>query len=140
MLYNNIVVLMKKPNMQTLTIVIGGDMDKDEPELLNNPEKGMLQPRNILYLDSFEDLHEFLSPKKLDLLYYLMKDHSDCEEKCVGAIAKNLKRQQEAISRDLHSLKKLNLVNLKKVSQTVLANATFGSINIKIMKPNAAHS
>ncbi len=115
-----------------LTIYIGGDMDKDERELLETP-KGLDQPTNILYLDSYEQLDHLLSPKKLDLLRYLIQENKKGGEKSVGEIASELNRQQEAISRDLHYLKNLKLVDLRKVSQTVYPHTEFQSINIEMV-------
>ncbi len=114
-----------------LTIYIGGDMDKDERELLETPE-GLNQPKNIIYLESYEQLNRLLSPKKLDLLRYLIQENKKGSEKSVGEIATELGRQQEAISRDLHYLKNLKLVDLRKVSQTVYPYTDFQSINIEM--------
>ena len=66
-------------NMQkkTWTIRIDGDMNADDRELLSDPAFAKKQPRNILYLDSYEQLHQLLTPSRLGLLQFLM----DTEEK-----------------------------------------------------------
>ena len=117
-----------------LTIIIGGDMDKDDEELLTNPEKAIkTRPRNALYLDTFEQLYDLLSPKKLDLLRRLINYKYVDEEKNVGEIAKDLDRQQEAISRDLHYLKSLKLIELKKTKQSVIVNTHLKAIKIEVV-------
>jgi len=126
-----------KKGGKELTIYIGGNMEKDEKELLENPSEGLKQPTNILYLESYAQLHRILSPTKLDLLRYLIQMNSKGTEQSVGEIATELDRQQEAISRDLHYLKNLKLVDLHKVSQTVYAYTDFQSINIEMVAPEA---
>lgn len=120
-------------NENVLTIIIGGDADKDEGELFTNPEKGIKQPRNAIYLRSYEELKEFLSPKKVDLLLYIMKlmKMDRTNGKSVSEIAKELKRHQEAISRDLHYLKKLKLIDLKKNGKIVIVDTKLKSIRIQ---------
>ncbi len=115
-----------------LVVFIGGDMEKDEKELLENPEKGVKQPKNALYLESYEQLNKMLSPKRMDLLWYLIEERKKGNEKSVTEIAKSLNRKQEAISRDLHYLKGLKLVDLKKESKKVFAFTELESINIQI--------
>jgi len=125
-------VLSDKMNSKKLVVFIGRNMEKDEKELLDNPEKGTKQPNNALYLDSFEQLNKMLSPKRIDLLWYLIEEKKKGQEKTVSEIAKNLHRKQEAISRDLHYLKSLKLIDLKKKSQNVFAFTELESINIQI--------
>ena len=106
-------------------------MDKDLDELLYNPKEGMKQPRNVIYLDSYERLFEFLSPKKLDLLMHLMNLKKKGRQQSVGKIAIELKRHQEAISRDLQHLKNLKIVKLRKSGQSVFAEPEFVNISIQ---------
>ncbi|MBU2100529.1 hypothetical protein KKG83_07620 [Candidatus Micrarchaeota archaeon] len=117
---------------EKLVVFIGRSIEKDEKELLENPKKGMKQPKNALYLDSYEQLNKMLSPKKIDLLWYLIEEKKKGNEKSVSEIAKNLNRKQTAISRDLHYLNKLKLVDFKKKSQTVFAFTEFEGISIEI--------
>ncbi|QQR93132.1 MAG: hypothetical protein IPJ89_02745 [Candidatus Iainarchaeum archaeon] len=102
-----------KMKKNILTIIIGGDMDRDERELLTNPEAAE-QPENVLYLDSYEQLHSILSPARLDLLRYLIQNKRLRRSRSVGQVAKELNRKQEAISRDLHYLSGHRHVQLKK--------------------------
>ncbi len=115
---------------KVFTIIIGGDSDKDDHELIENPKEGMKQPRHCLYLDSYEQLHDLLSPAKIDLLHFLMTFNSR-EELGVGNIAKKTNRKQEAISRDLHALEKEKLITLTKKGKHVLASTPFESIQIQ---------
>jgi len=115
-----------------LVVYVGRNMEKDEKELLENPEKGAKQPKNALYLESFEELNKILSPKRIDLLWYLIEEKKKGQEKTVTEIAKNLHRKQEAISRDLHYLKSLKLIDLKKKRQNVFVFTELESINIQI--------
>jgi len=118
-----------------LVVTIGGDMEKDERELLENPEKAILrQPHNALYLDSYDQLYRMLSPKKLDLLRYLIEKRKAITQKTVGQIAQDLHRKQEAVSRDLHYLQHLKLVGLRKEKQTVFASTDLESIQIQMAK------
>ncbi len=115
-----------------LVVFINKSMEKDEKELLENPKKGFNQPKNALYLDSFDQLNKMLSPKRIDLLWYLIEERKKGHEKSVSELAKSLNRKQEAISRDLHYLKSLKLVELKKSSQTVFAFTDLEGIDIRI--------
>jgi predicted transcriptional regulator len=127
-----VVSLAKKE--ESLTIFIGRDSDKDIEELFSKkPFKEIDQPRNALYLNSFEELHRLLSPAKLDLLRALITYHpKSCEERSVSEIAKETHRHQEAISRDLSSLKKIGLVSTKAEKQKVFAKPEIKSICIRL--------
>lgn len=117
---------------RALTIYIGGDMEKDEKELSENPKEGLKQPQNTLYLDSYGQLNNILSPARIDLLRCLIKGQRNGGQKSVGEIAAHLKRKQEAISRDVHYLKNLKMLGMRKERQTVYVYTDFDSINIEI--------
>lgn len=119
---------------EELTVIVGGDMDADERELFDNPDKGMKQPRNVLYVNSFEQFERILSGKKLDLLRYLIKIQEKKEKKSVSKIAEALHRQQEAISRDLHSLHGLKIIQLTRDGQNVFASTSFQRIVVQTAK------
>jgi len=124
-------VLEKQEGEEPFTIIIGGNPRKDLDDFFSG--KSIDQPKDVLYLDTFEQLHELLSPKKLDLLKWLMdlpKNHGPCS---VSETAKKIKRKQEAVSRDLKQLKKLGLVELKKDKQKTIPVSKFRKIVIKIM-------
>ena len=119
----------KDPN-KVFTIVIGGDMDADERELFENPEKGMKQPRHKLYLKSYSDLQRWLSPAKVDLLTKIMTYRIPGKEATVEMLAHDTQRIHASVSRDLHKLSSMNLVQLKKRGKNVLASTPFESIKI----------
>ena len=122
---------MNKKN--SLTILIGGDIESDYNELFSKKQlKEITQPRNTLYLDTYEQLDKLLSPKRIDLLRYLIKTQEVDKPKSISEIAVALNRHQEAISRDVNQLKKLGLVMLKRFKQTVYAFSLYNCIDIKI--------
>ena len=111
------------------SIIIGGDMDSDWEDLFSG--KNIAQSKNVLYLDSFEELYEFLSPKRIHLLHHLMKYQSTSAPKSISTIALELNRFQEAISKDLKYLTSTGLVEVKKQKQTVYAYPKYKEIVIK---------
>lgn len=117
------------PN-KVLTIIVGGDMDKDDDRLFNDPNEWKTHPRHTVYVHSYEELHNMLSPAKLDLLIELM-NYNPWKEENVGSIAQKTKRKREAISRDLHHLAAMNLIKLKKAGKMVLVTTPFESIQIQ---------
>ncbi|HLC80035.1 MAG TPA: hypothetical protein VJG83_06495 [archaeon] len=117
---------------KVLTIVIGGDMDKDDAALSSGkPLHKTTQTSDMLYLDSYDQLYRMLTPEKLDLLHYLMKTTINKKQKSVSQIADDLKRKQEAVSRDLHYLQSIKLIDLRKEGQKVLASTQLEAISIK---------
>jgi len=112
-----------------MTIIIGGDMDRDTEMLFAGKPEGI--PKNIFYMDTFEDLYEWLSPKRIELLRYLIKNQDGSVPKSISVIAKDTKRFQEAISKDIKHLVKLGLVKVTKEKQSVYAYPNFKEIIIK---------
>lgn len=124
---------MKTHKEKTLTILIGQDIESDYKELFSRkPLNEITQPRNALYLDSYTQLDKLLSPKRMDLLRYLMETQTKSKPKSVSQIAKELHRHQEAISRDIGCLKRLGFVALKRFKQTVYALPLYSSIDIRV--------
>lgn len=111
------------------TIIIGGDMDKDDELLFAGKPEGL--PRNAYYLDTFEELNDLLSPKKMELLRHLMLYQRTTIPKSISVIAKDTKRFQEAISKDIKHLRKLGLVEVRKEKQCVYPYPKFREIVIK---------
>ena len=117
----------------TLTILIGGDIESDYKELFSKkPLREIAQAKNTLYLDSYEQLNKLLSPKRIDLLRYLIEVQEADKPKSISDIAKALNRHQEAISRDINHLKNLGFVTLKRFKQTIYAFSLYSSIDIKV--------
>ena len=116
-----------------LTIIVGGDAEADYNELFSKkPLARINQPRNSLYLETYSQLDRLLSPAKMDLLRYLMETQSAEKPKSISEIARDLKRHQEAISRDVNYLKNLGLVVLKRFKQTVYALPLYTGIDIRL--------
>jgi predicted transcriptional regulator len=111
------------------TIIVGGDMDKDDELLFAGKPEGL--PRNALYLDTFDELNNLLSPSKMELLRHLMLYQRSSMPKSISVIAKDTKRFQEAISKDIKHLRKLGLVEIVKEKQCVYPYPKFKEIVIK---------
>lgn len=123
----------KKQKEQTLTIFIGRDIEADYDELFSDkPLSEIKQPKNALYLDSYAQLDELLSPKRMDLLRYLMQTHADEKPESVSQVASGLGRKQEAISRDISYLKLRGMIVLERVKQAVYAKPAYSRIEIKV--------
>lgn len=130
---NGSVACVKCVRKNSLTILVGGDIESDYKELFSGkPLSEISQPQNTLYLESYEQLDRLLSPAKIDLFRFLVENQSEGKPKSVSQIAKELDRHQEAISRDINCLKKLGLVALKRFKQTVYAFPLYSSIEIKV--------
>lgn len=119
-----------KTKSQALTIIIGGNFDNDFKNLLEGKKEALNSSKNSIYLESFEQLNKILSPKKLDLLNYLIETKVEKTPKSVTLVAKELNRKQEAISRDMKQLSNLGVIVLKKIKQTVYAIPKYNSIQI----------
>jgi predicted transcriptional regulator len=117
---------------EDLTIIIGGNHEEDLRRIFSKGCDLSKEPKNTLYLNSFEQLHELLSPKKMDLLKYLIEYNPKCPASSVSDLAKKTNRKQEAISRDLIQLRKLGLIKEKKEKQSVLVSAPFRKLIIEV--------
>ena len=81
--------------MEQLIIKIGGNMKSDIKKVFDNP-KAARKNSHTLYLKNSQDLYEILSPKRLELLRYIINHQT--RKKTIGELAEELKRKQEAIS------------------------------------------
>ncbi len=126
-----IMASQKKEKNSTLHIIVGGNFDKDFENLLRGKTDLNKHPTNAIYLDTFAQLNKLLSPAKLDLFNYLLEVQNLDNPESLTKIAHELKRKQEAISRDIKQLSNIGLVVLKKVKQTVYAIPNYSSIEIK---------
>jgi len=115
--------------MDNLIIKIGADKEKELKEVFEYPKKAK-KNTHTLFLDNSEDLYEILSPKRLDLLRFIIKHQAD--KKTIGELAEELKRKQEAISRDANLLAKYNLVEKIKEKQKVYLKAIYKSLQIQL--------
>jgi predicted transcriptional regulator len=131
-LYIKLVINLAKKGIESddiFTILVGGDMDEDHRLIFSGKIEGL--PKNILYLDTFEELNDLLSPKKMELLRHLMMYQRTTLPKSISIIAKDIGRFQEAISKDIKYLKKLGLVEIVKEKQCVYPYPKFREIVIK---------
>ncbi|MFA4907525.1 MAG: hypothetical protein WC602_04610 [archaeon] len=115
--------------MAQLTIKIGGKLEKDLKKVFYNPKKGKPGSHTI-HLKNPAELSEMLSPKRLALLRYIIRHQA--EKKTIGELANELKRKQEAISRDANLLAKYSLVRKVKDRQTVYLKPLYRSLNIQL--------
>lgn len=123
---------MAKDKFDEITIIIGGNADADLERLFSDDCDLSKEPQNVLYLKSFEQLHTLLSPKRLDLLRWLIEYKPKAGCQTVSGLAAGLKRKQEAISRDLKQLRKLGLIKEKKDKQSVLVSVPFKKMVIEV--------
>ena len=116
--------------MQKLIINIGGDMLKEIKEVFDDPSK--LKPNtHTIFLKTSQDLYEMLSPKRLELLRYIIEHQK--EKKSISELASELNRKQEAISRDSNVLTKYNLVQKIRDKKTIYLKALYGSLVINLV-------
>ncbi len=115
--------------MEQLIIKIGGDMKKDLKKVFDDPSKAKTNT-HTLYLKNTEEFHKLISPKRLNLLMYIIEHQS--EKKTISEIAKELKRKQEAISRDAIMLEKYNLIQKIKEKQMTYLRAIYKSLDIRL--------
>jgi predicted transcriptional regulator len=109
--------------MDNLIIKVGADKKAELKAVFDNPKLAQTNT-HTLFLDTVEDLYEILSPKRFELLRYLINHHSE--------IADELKRKQEAISRDAALLYRHSLINKSKDKKRVYLEAIYRSLNIQI--------
>ena len=115
--------------MDNLIIKIGADKRKELKEVFDHPERSK-KNTHTLFLDNSEDLYEILSPKRLELLRYIIKHHA--ERQTISEIADELKRKQEAVSRDATLLTKYNIIQKIKEKQRVYLEALYKSLEIQL--------
>jgi predicted transcriptional regulator len=118
-------VMMKK-----LIIKIGKDMKEDLKEVFNNPKSAKVNT-HTLYLKDSKDLYEILSPQRIDLLKFIT---NNTEKKyTISELAKQLKRRQEAISRDTILLSKYRIIEKVKEKQKVHIKAIYDTLDLKLV-------
>lgn len=115
--------------MKQLIIKIGGDMKKDLKEIFEDPKKGLSNSHTI-YLKNAEELYELLSPKRIELLRYVINHQG--QKNTITQISKKLKRKQEAISRDATILERHSLLQKIREKQAIFLKTIYGSLQIKL--------
>ncbi|HIH09054.1 MAG TPA: hypothetical protein HA254_00115 [Candidatus Diapherotrites archaeon] len=118
---------MKKNKGRMVAIKIGTDMDKDLDKL-SKPENVDSFPDNVVYFDDFEQLYSVLFAKKLELLKYI----PEVTGKTVTEIAIELDRKKQVVSRDLHQLSMIGLVELQKDWSRVYPKTRYDKLAISL--------
>ena len=119
---------MKNKKEKALVIKIGDGLEGLEK--LKNPRNVDEFSDNIVYFKSFGQLASFLSDKKLELLQHL----SQITGQTVTSIAIDLGRKKEAISRDLHELDNLGIIELQREGKKVYPKSHYQVIQIDLQK------
>ncbi len=115
--------------MKHLIIKIGTDMIDDLREIYNDPKKG-IPNSNTIYLKDANELYEMLSPKRLELLKFVLNVKN--KNKAIKEISRQLKRKQEAISRDASFLESRSIIKKVKEQQRTYLKPVFDSIQINL--------
>jgi predicted transcriptional regulator len=123
--------------MKAMVIKIGADMDADDRALFAG-QKAARRASNTLYLNSFEELRELLSPARLSLLQFLLKYPE--QKQNVSQIARQTKRKQEAISRDLASLDRYGFIHKKRFVHTIQPLPAVEKIVIELKTRSPKHA
>jgi predicted transcriptional regulator len=115
--------------LKQLIIRIGGNPQDYLKKIYDNP-KSAKPNTHTLFLKKSNELTEILSPKRLELLTHLIKHQT--ERKTISEIAQELKRKQEAISRDANTLAKYKMLEKVKEEQRVYLQPTYSSLQIEL--------
>lgn len=104
-------------------------MDADLRQVFEKPHKA--EPdTHTLYLKNSEELSEILSPKRLELLSHIIRH--EAEKKTISELANELRRKQEAITRDANLLARYSLVQKTKERQMVYLRALYKALEIRL--------
>lgn len=112
-----------------MIIKIGGNMTEDMRKAFENPRKAEAGTHTHYLKDSTE-LYRMLSPKRLELLRHIIKHQH--ERRTISELAKELKRKQEAVSRDANFLTRHSLIEKIKEHREVYLRALYGSLEIRL--------
>lgn len=115
--------------MMRLIIKIGNGIEKDLRTVFYKPAKAE-RGTHTLYLKNCSELYEILSPKRLELLKHIINHQA--EKKTISELAAELKRKQEAVSRDVALLAKYSLIKKSKEKQMVYLQALYKSLDIQL--------
>lgn len=116
--------------LRKLIIKIGGNMDKDIAAVFKNPSIVKESGTHIIYLKSVEEFSKLLTPRRIELLLRLVENQE--KRKSITQLAKELKRKQEAISRDINFLEVHDFVDKMKDKKNVYAFTKYKSIELSL--------
>ena len=114
--------------MKQLIIKIGKKMESDLKGIYKSPKKGK-PGSHILYLKSAEELYELLSPKRIELLSFVINQST---KKTIGEMSKKHRRKQEAVSRDASILSKHELIQKTREKQKTYLKPNYDSLQIQL--------
>ena len=104
-----------------------GDIKKDMREIFEHPERAQVGTHTI-YLSKPEELYELLSPKRLELIGFTLKNR----KKTITDVASRLNRKQAAISRDAAILEKYRIVRKTKDKQKTYLVPNYDAFEITL--------
>lgn len=113
--------------MKKIVVKIGADPQKDL-ERMGYPKNVDAAPDNTVYFRDFGQFSAVLSAKKLELLGYL----SEVTGQTVTSAAISLGRKKEAVSRDLHQLEAMGLLEMEKRGKSVYPKVGYRAIQISM--------
>ncbi|VVB99091.1 Uncharacterised protein [uncultured archaeon] len=113
--------------MKKIVVKIGADAEEDM-EKLCDPKNVDAAPDHTIYFKDLKQFSAILSEKKLGLLKYL----SEVTGQTVTSVSIELHRKKEAVSRDLHELEALGLVEMHKRGNKVYPKVGYGAIQINL--------
>lgn len=105
---------------------IGIDAHKKDLKYLSESKNVRNFPSNVIYFDSFGQLFSVLTEKKMELVDFISK-HTG---KNVKQISFEVDRKEEAVSRDLHQLNSIGLVDFEKKGKEVYPKVKFEELVI----------
>jgi len=116
-------------NNKILIIRVGGNMLDDIKKLEKNSSKA-IPNSTTTYINNIEELSKLFTRERLRLLNYLLNRFDS--KKTITQISNDLKRKQEAVSRDINALTKNKIITKTKEKQSVFPKTSFKEIRILI--------
>ncbi len=113
--------------MKKMVVKIGGDLI-DDLDKLTTAKAIRNSPDSIIYFKSIKQLASILSAQKLSMLQYLSKVTGEP----VTKVAIELGRKKEAVSRDLHQLERLGLLQMRREGNKVYPEVSYKTIQIEL--------
>jgi len=115
--------------MSKLIIKIGGSMMKDLKKSYCSPKKENANS-HTLYLKDADAFGKILSPKRIELLLHIIAIQK--QKRTLGEIAEELKRKQEAVSRDVNLLAEHGLIKKIKEGQKLYLKGAYTALEIQL--------
>lgn len=110
------------------TIFKLGTFDNFKRDIKEHMHEEPNRDRNTIYLQNTALLSKILSPRRIELLRAI----KEYPEYGVSELAKQLKRKQEAVSRDITYLRTHGIIETEYEDRKVIATAVPGRVVIEI--------